>query len=251
MTNSVTFPTNLGGDGSTVTDDDNASTGLGNGGHRTRFVPAMGQTIAVANTLTQRFIDNSDISSSTVTIGSGSKSFTTAKAYVWAVGMWVTVTNTSTPANFMFGQVTAYNSSTGLLTVNVAYTGGSGSYSAWTIAISPPEVFAGFVVTKDSPTGSAGIPAGTTAERTATLAAGLFRYNSTLGKFEGCNGSTWGSVGGGATGGGADDIFIENGQVVTTNYTITASKNAGSFGPITVNSGITVTVPSGSSWTII
>lgn len=45
---SVTFPVSVGGDGSTVTDDSNASTGLANGGHRTRFVPALAQVVAVA-----------------------------------------------------------------------------------------------------------------------------------------------------------------------------------------------------------
>lgn len=48
MTNSVTFSAAVGGDGSTVTDDSNASTGLANGGHRTRFVPALAQVVAVA-----------------------------------------------------------------------------------------------------------------------------------------------------------------------------------------------------------
>jgi len=70
-------------------------------------------------------------------------------------------------------------------------------------------------------------------------------------KFEGYNGTSWGSVGGGATGGGSDEVFIENAQTVTTNYTITTNKNALSTGPITVNSGITVTVPSGSNWVIL
>jgi len=56
---------------------------------------------------------------------------------------------------------------------------------------------------------------------------------------------------GGATGGGTDQIFYENGQTVTTNYTITAGQNAGSFGPITINSSITVTVPSGSTWSVV
>ena len=56
---------------------------------------------------------------------------------------------------------------------------------------------------------------------------------------------------GGATGGGADQIFYENGQTVNTNYTITTNNNAGSFGPITVASGVTVTVPSGSVWSIV
>ena len=106
-------------------------------------------------------------------------------------------------------------------------------------------------VPRTSTTGSALVPSGTTAQRDGSPATGYFRFNSTLSKFEGYNGTAWGSVGGGATGGGADDIFIENGQTVTTNYTLTTGKNAGSFGPITINSGITVTVPSGQVWTII
>jgi hypothetical protein len=136
MTNSVTFPTSLGGDGSTVTDDDNATTGLGNGGHRTRFVPAMGQVVAVANVLTQRITANSDTSSSSVAIGTGNKTFTTAGFYVWAVGMWVTVTSGANPANYMFGQVTSYNTSTKALVVDVDSVGGSGTLSDWTIALS-------------------------------------------------------------------------------------------------------------------
>jgi hypothetical protein len=50
MTNAVTFPVALGGDGSTVTDDANAVTGLANGGHATRFVPALAQTVIMAQT---------------------------------------------------------------------------------------------------------------------------------------------------------------------------------------------------------
>lgn len=45
--------------------------------------------------------------------------------------------------------------------------------------------------------------------------------------------------------------FIENGQTVTSNYTITSGRNALSSGPITINAGITVTIPSGSRWAII
>jgi hypothetical protein len=100
-------------------------------------------------------------------------------------------------------------------------------------------------------TGSAAIPSGTTGERDGSPATGYFRFNSSLSKFEGYNGSAWGSVGGGATGGGSDDIFIENGQTVTTNYTLSTGKNAGSFGPITIDTGVTVTVPSGQVWTIV
>ena len=47
---SVTFPLPLGGDGSTVTDDADPVTGLAGGGHRDRFVPALSQTVAMAQT---------------------------------------------------------------------------------------------------------------------------------------------------------------------------------------------------------
>jgi hypothetical protein len=55
----------------------------------------------------------------------------------------------------------------------------------------------------------------------------------------------------GATGGGSDRVFYENDQTVNTNYTIATNKNAMSAGPITVANGITVTVPNGSTWTIV
>lgn len=57
--------------------------------------------------------------------------------------------------------------------------------------------------------------------------------------------------GGGATGGGSDAVFFENNQTVNYDYTITTDKNAMSAGPITIASGKTVTVPSGSVWTIV
>ena len=59
----------------------------------------------------------------------------------------------------------------------------------------------------------------------------------------------------GATGGGSDRIFFENGVTVTTNYTIGttfgATANALSAGPITINAGVTVTVPSGSVLSVV
>ena len=106
-------------------------------------------------------------------------------------------------------------------------------------------------VSKTASTGSAVMPSGTTGERDGSPSAGYMRFNSTLSKFEGYNGSAWSSVGGGATGGGSDAIFIENGQTVTTDYTITSGNNAGTFGPVSIASGVTVTVPSGSVWTIV
>lgn len=68
------------------------------------------------------------------------------------------------------------------------------------------------------------------------------------------DGTEWRTVGlsgGGAKGGGSDDVFYENAQNVASNYTITSGKNAMSAGPITVNTGVTVTIPTGSVWTIV
>lgn len=65
------------------------------------------------------------------------------------------------------------------------------------------------------------------------------------------------AAGGGATGGGTNAIFFENGTTVTTNYTIgttfgnTNACNAMSAGPITINANITVTVNAGCNWTVI
>ena len=61
---------------------------------------------------------------------------------------------------------------------------------------------------------------------------------------------SWAAAGGGAVGNG-NEIFWENDQTITGNYTITNNKNAGSFGPITIQSGVTVTVGAGETWTVV
>lgn len=100
-------------------------------------------------------------------------------------------------------------------------------------------------------TGYFDLPVGTTAQRPSVGNAGMVRFNSTISQFEGYNGTTWGTIGGGAVGGGSDRSFIENDNVITTNYTISSNRNAVSAGPITIQTGITVTVPSGSSWVVV
>lgn len=88
-----------------------------------------------------------------------------------------------------------------------------------------------------------------------TLAQGEVGIETNTGKFKIGTGTTpWNTLGyrgGGATGGGTDDVFYENGQTVTTSYTLSTGKNAVSAGPITINSGATVTVGSGQSWVIV
>ena len=103
-----------------------------------------------------------------------------------------------------------------------------------------------------------------TLAKMAGLARGKIIYGDSSGNpaalTVGSNGQTlvsdgtdisWGEAAAGATGGGSDKVFWENAQAVTADYTITNNYNAGSFGPITINNGVTVTVGSGETWTIV
>ena len=58
-------------------------------------------------------------------------------------------------------------------------------------------------------------------------------------------------ISGGATGGGGDQVFVQNQMIVTTSYALPSGFNAESVGPITINSGVTVTIPSGPRWVIL
>jgi hypothetical protein len=95
------------------------------------------------------------------------------------------------------------------------------------------------------------IPKGTTGQRPAVPVDGEMRYNTTTSQFEGYQGGAWGQLGGGATGGGGDEVFQENSLVVTTDYTLTTGKNAISAGPIEIDAGVEVTIPTGQRWIIL
>ena len=103
-----------------------------------------------------------------------------------------------------------------------------------------------------------------TLAKLAGLARGKIIYGDSSGNpaalTVGSNGQTlvsdgtdisWGEAAAGATGGGSDKVFWENSTTITTSYTITNNYNAGTFGPVTVNNGVTVTVGSGETWTVI
>jgi hypothetical protein len=102
-----------------------------------------------------------------------------------------------------------------------------------------------------SGTGFMLIPKGTTAERPVSPVDGEMRYNTDTNQFEGYQGGAWGQLGGGATGGGGDEVFVENARTVTVNYTLSTGKSAESVGPITINSGVVVTIPSDERWVIL
>ena len=112
----------------------------------------------------------------------------------------------------------------------------------------PPETNTSGDVTIDS-SGYIQVPVGTTAERVG-YDNGKIRYNEDLNRYEGASEGTYISMEG-ARGGDQNAIFYENDQVVTANYAITAGRNAGTFGPISIADGVTVTIPDGSVWSIV
>lgn len=160
---SVTFPPALGGDGSTVTDDSSPTTGLASGGHRTRFVPALAQAVAVmSGAVTQagnsasaaaasqaaaaasaasavNSPGTSATSTTSLAVGTGSKTLTVQTGKNFVVGQPVMIARTSAPGTtWMAGNVTSYTSGTGNLVVNVTWAVGTGTFTDWTIGLAGP-----------------------------------------------------------------------------------------------------------------
>ena len=168
-------------------------------------------------------------------------------AYVSGTSFLAVANNLSDLAN-----TTTARSNLGLGTLAVISPTGTASSTtflrgdnAWTtVSVTPTAVSD----QTNSSTGYFDLPAGTTAERPGSPTSGNMRYNTSTNSFEGYNGSAWGSIGGGAAAGGA---IYENTVTISSNYTLTTSTNGMSVGPITVASGVTVTVPSGQRWVVL
>lgn len=148
------------------------------------------------------------------------------------------------PASATANAIAIFNSTTGKLIKNsvVTIADSTGNMAGvGTLSVGGNAAF--------TSTGAITVPVGTTGQR-PTAATGMFRFNSTGSAFEGYNGTAWTSVGG-ASGGAGNPFVYENDQSVTADYTITAGKNGMTTGPLTIDSGVTVTVPSGSRWVVL
>lgn len=134
-------------------------------------------------------------------------------------------------------------------TINIGTAGVSGSRTNINIGSSVAGSLGVINLNNDvvmTNTGYLALPDGTTAQRPASPTNGMIRYNTDMASFEGYVNNQWGGVGG-ANAGGA---IYENSQSIATNYTITTGKNGMSAGPITINSGVTLTIPDNSVWVI-
>ena len=253
-------------------------------------VPASSQTSLRINGATSGYVDLTTVAvagANTITFPAatgtvllnpntaftGTSTFETISATLDISGRTLNASGSMTVASMLYG------SGTGQFKIPVGTTAqragsftGIGSITGTTLALS--SVSAGAVYVGATITGS-GVTAGTrvtafvtgtggagtyTVSASQTVAsttitdqsvAGMIRFNSTLTTFEGYSGTAWGSIGGGATGGGSDAVFNLNDKVVTTTYSIPSAKNANSVGPLTINAGVVITIPSGSRWVVL
>ena len=214
------------------------------------------------------FTGTGSISGSTLTIATTTTGALTIGSYVYGTGV---------PSN------TFILSGTGPYTINntVAFSG-TGSISGTTLTIATTasgQLYVGSVIT------GTGVTAGTyiTALGTGAGTVGTYTVNNSqtvaITVLSGNSTNVTAITGGGRlatvanslvvtvasdgtncdllksvnlpTGGGSNKVFYLNDTIVTENYTIPTGQNAGTFGPVTINSSVNVTIPSGSYWSVV
>lgn len=161
------------------------------------FLTQLPATIPAFNAEMERvnnfaFGSYSATSTTSLVIGTGSKSLTIEAGKGFTVGQPVLIASTAAPSNYMSGQVTEYNSTTGAMTVNVTNIGGSGTVAAWSVSVSA-------VVLATAPS---------LAQRTITSADTLIA--SDQGKLINCSGTFTLAVTAAATLGGSWWCYVRN-----------------------------------------
>lgn len=160
-----------------------------------------------------------------------------------------------TSGNLSWGEAIPRSTFTGNIVVSGSGTFGSGIKTSGNLTVSGSGTFGSGIVFPDADASNwVAFKAATTVPSnvTWTLPSGDAAVSGYALISDASGNLTWGEAGGGgATGGGTDEIFYENDQVVTANYTITTNKNAVTAGVIAINSGINISVPSGSYWVVV
>lgn len=170
-----------------------------------------------------------------------------------AVSGYALISDTS--GNLSWGTPIAQSSFTGNVTASGSGIFGSGLLTSGSLAVSGSGTFGSGIVFPDADASNwvafrsaSVVPSNVT----WTLPSGDAAVSGYALISDASGNLTWGEAGGGgATGGGTDEIFYENDQVVTANYTITTNKNAVTAGVIAITSGIDITIPSGSYWVVV
>ena len=160
-----------------------------------------------------------------------------------------------TSGNLSWGEAIANSTFTGNIVVSGSGTFGSGIKTSGNLTVSGSGTFGSGIIFPDADASNwVAFKAATTVPSnvTWTLPSGDATVSGYALISDASGNLTWGEAGGGgATGGGTDEIFYENDQIVTTDYTITTNKNAVTAGVIAITSGINIEVPSGSYWVVV
>lgn len=105
------------------------------------WVAALPAWTEAANLLEQslQLVSTTGTSTTSKTISNGSWTLLTQSGKAWVVGCYLYIASSSDPTKVMTGQVTAYNSTTGSLTVNITVVRGSGTFADWVIGLAVPD----------------------------------------------------------------------------------------------------------------
>jgi len=122
---------------------------------------------------------------------------------------------------------------------------GAVNLSVGTLAVTGTSTFAGDSTYNG--TGQVKLPAGTDAQRSGSPANGMIRYNTDLNSFEGYVAGNWGGIGGAQAGG----AILTNKDIASVSFTIPSGTNGLSVGPVTISSGVTITVTAGQRYVIL
>lgn len=226
------------------------------------FSPTTGATMTTTDTQNLRinitgntgssssFVGNGYISGTTLTITSVVSGALTVNALITGTGVTAGTTiisyGTGTGGTGTYTVGSSQTAGTSTAPITITATGG-------TLYLTLPSGIAGMWIAINNTTGTSVIYALTSAANSTGVyltqgVASLIYSDGTNVYFADGRVNT-GLIG--ATGGGSDQIFFLNGQTVTADYTIPSADNAMTAGPISINPGVTVTIGSTSTWTIV
>lgn len=206
------------------------------------FVAALGtmvnqvnQALAAIPVIAQAVNYNTS-SSTSLAIGTGSKTFTALAGGIQQVGQYIIAASAADVTKWMAGQITSYNATTGQLIVNVTAVSGAGTFADWVISITPPGNIG--TLSAVSFTGSgADLTANTTPLNRLVNATGA---SMLIGRISGSGAGAWSQITLGA------NLSMSAGGVLSVSSG-TATLGAGDYGDVTVGAGgTTITIDADS-----